>query len=401
MFSFLRRNRQTESQAQQPEEQRALDWSLAEIFGIAPTAAGVSVSPQAAMRVPAVRAAVLAISEAAGQLPLHVYRRASHGARERYDEHPAHILLNRQACPWMGGGRLREQLVRDALLHGNGFAYIHRANGSPRELLRLSPQAVQIEVDDRSGEPFFRITETTGSTRIFGSRDILHLAAPSTSDGITGVSPIEQGREAIALAIALEAYASRLFANGGRPGGILSFPGKLGADAAKKVKAAWQAAFSGSGSGGTALLDEGANYVPLAFKSTDAQFLELRQFAIDEIARIFRVPPVLLMNYLRQTWANAETGGQQFLTYSLAPWLLRIESEVNLKLLQDEDGTFAEHLTDSLLRADFAARASAYAQYRSMGVMTSNEVRAGLNLPPRPDGDSLANPYTSSGGTSE
>ena len=124
--------------------------------------------------------------------------------------------------------------------------------------------------------------------------------------------------------------------------------------------------------------------------------MEIWALAIVEVARILRVPPVLLMDYSRQTWANAETGGQQFLTYSLSPWLSRWESEVTLKLIAPEDRTeiYVEHLTDALLKSDFASRATAYSAYRAAGVLTANEVRAGLNLPPLPDGNVLQNPYT-------
>lgn len=180
---------------------------------------------------------------------------------------------------------------------------------------------------------------------------------------------------------------------------ILSFPQRLGAEVAKRIKASWQAATGGSNSGGTAVLEEGGSFTPLAFSSVDSQFVELWALSITEVARVLRVPPVLLMDYSRQTWANAETGGQQFLTYSLAPWLSRWEAETTLKLIapDDRDTVFVEHLTDALLRADFATRATAYGQYRSMGAMTKNEVRAGLNLPPLPGGDTLKNPYTTTG----
>lgn len=375
-----------------------LDFS---IFGVVPSLSGASVTPATAMRVPAVAAGVRAISEAVSILPLHSFRRVADGSRERENDHPAYRLLNGDACPWMRGPQLRELLTADAICYGNGYAQIVRdRTGTPRELHRLHPQAVAVEIDTVTGEPRYRVTISNGN-RFIPFADILHLRAPSpvVTDAVTGRSPIMEARDAIGLLMVLNGYANRLFANGGRPGGILKFPNKLTAEVAKRIRESWKAATAGGNTGGTAVLEEGGEFMPLAFKSVDAQFLEIWQLSLNEVARVLRVPPVLLMDYSRQTWANAETGGQQFLTYSLAPWLSRWEAETTLKLIapDDRDAVFVEHLTDALLRADFATRATAYGQYRSMGAMTGNEVRAGLNLAPLPGGDVLQNPYTTTG----
>jgi HK97 family phage portal protein len=371
------------------------------IFGAVPSASGVVVSPSTALAVPAVAAGIRAISEALEILPLHLYRRADDGSRERDTDHVAFKLLNGPANPWTLGPQLRMLLTADAIAHGNGYAQIVRdGSDQPRELHRLLPTAVAIEIDTVTGEPSYRV-RTGSQTRILPSKDILHLRAPSplSTDSVTGRSPLADAKDAIGLLIVLQRHANQLFKNGGRPSGILSFPQKLGSEVAKRIKASWQAATSGGNAGGTAVLEEGGSFTPLSFNSVDSQFLEIWALSITEIARVLRVPPVLLMDYSRQTWANAETGGQQFLTYSLSPWLARWEAEVTLKLLDPADGTnvFVEHLTDALLKSDFASRATAYAAYRAAGVLTANEVRAGLNLPKLPDGDKLQNPFTSTG----
>jgi HK97 family phage portal protein len=372
---------------------------LLDIFGAIPASAGVVVTAQTALRVPAVKAGVAAISEATGILPLHAYRRADDGSREKDTDAPAFRLLNADANPWTRGPQLRELLTADALAHGNGYALIVRdGERKPRELHRVNPQSVAVDVDSLTSEPRYKISGTDGRQRIVPFTDMLHIRAPSplSMDSVSGKSPLIEAKDAIGLLIALQQHAAQLFKNGGRPSGILSFPQRLGAEVAKRIKLSWTAATTGGNAGATAVLEEGGSFTPLAFSSVDAQFAELWQFGITEVARVLRVPPVLLMDYSRQTWANAETGGQQFLTYSLAPWLSRWEAETTLKLIapEDRDTLFVEHLTDALLRADFATRATAYGQYRAMGAMTGNEVRAGLNLPPRPDGNSLANPNT-------
>jgi HK97 family phage portal protein len=371
------------------------------IFGATASLSGVNISPATAMAVPAVAAGVKAIAEAAGILPLHIYQRQEDGSRERLPEHPAYKLLNAAANPWTGGGSFRELLTADAVAYGNGYAQIVRdRNDKPVELHRLHPPSVAIEIDSITGEPRYKVT-AGGRTRVLAFSEVLHLRAPATlsTDSVCGKSPLMEAKDAVGLLIVLNRYANQLFSNGGRPSGVLSFKRALGAEVAKRMKASWQAATSGGNAAGTAILEEEGSFTPLAFSSVDSQFMEIWNLCISEIARILRVPPVLLMDYSRQTWANAETGGLQFLTYTLAPWLSRWETEISLKLIDDADRekVFAEHLTDALLRSDFATRATAYGQYRSMGAMTANEVRQGLNLPKITGGDVLQNPYTTTG----
>jgi HK97 family phage portal protein len=243
----------------------------------------------------------------------------------------------------------------------------------------------------------FSITEGKGTSRPIAPGDLIHLKTPS-HNGLWGDSPIVQARKAIATAIVMERHALNLFANGARPSGILSFPNKLGADTATRIKAAWQAAHGGSAnSGGTAVLEEGGSWEALSLNSVDAQFLELRKFTINEIARVFRVPPHLLYEMGEAKWANVSQAADDFVRFSLLTWLRRWERQY-LKLLTPEERSqyVIEFLVDDFLRADTTARATAYGALRSAGVMTANECRARENLPPLPGGDILENPNTSS-----
>ena len=394
------RTHKTETTIAEPaDEQRSLaspeDWLL-ELFGASPVTSGVSVSASNATRCTAVRAAVAALSEPCGHLPLGVYRHGANGAHEPATGHSIEPLLSGTVNPWTTAQQLREQLVRDCLLHGNAFAQIVRDGpGLPRELHRLHPSTVSAEIDTITGEPRYRATVNNG-TRLLPFADIIHIRAALSLDGVTGVSPVYEAREAIGLAITLEQHAARLFANGGRPSGVLSFARALTAEANAKAKAAWQAM---TRSGGTAVLDAEAKYTPLTLTSTDSQFLELRQFAVAEIARAFRVPPIFLQEFGRATWANSAEMGRLFLQYSLDPWLTRIEGEFALKLLTEEDRAdyFLEYDTDDITAADTSARATAYAQFRSAGIYTANELRRLENLPPMAGGDVLENPYTTTG----
>ncbi len=352
------------------------------------------------MQCTAVRCAVQAISEAIGQLPVHVYSRAADGSKERAPEHPAYRLIHDAANDWTSASDFREQLQRDALLHGNGVAFINRVGGKPVELLRLDPSSISIDQDTATGEPIY--SQNTGKSRQrFARQDIFHLKAPGF-DGVKGVAPIYQAREAIGLALILERHGASFFGAGGKPDGLLTTDSKLGADAAARMGVAWKATFGGGRSGGTPVLEEGLKYQPVTFNSTDSQYLENRIFQIQEIARAFRVPPIFLMELGRSTWGNGETMGRQFVDYCLRPWALRWESEIRLKLIHgtDHESHFAEFLFDDFLKADAVARMDAYSRAISARILNPNEVRSMENRAPYKGGDAFANPNTSSAATS-
>ena len=368
---------------------------LFDLFGASPAASGVSVTPQNAMKCAAVRCAVLAISEAIGQLPVHVYKRDADGTKERDTAHPAFKLLHDQANDWTAASDMREQLARDALLFGNGYGFINFVDGKPYEITRLDPASVTVELDLNTGEPIYKLTQGRGGQRTIARQNLIHIRAPGIN-GTTGESPVLQAREAIGLSLVMEGHAARLFGNGARPSGILAAKESMSAEALMRAKAIFEATHGNGKSGGTALIPADVQWSPVVLSSVDAQFMELRKFAIAEISRAFRVPPVLLMDYERQTWANAEEGGRQFVTYSLMPWIKRFEGEFRLKLFRPEEREthFAEFLTDDLLRADYATRMDGYSKAISARILNPNEVRAAENRAPYEGGDAYQNPNT-------
>ncbi len=374
------------------DEQKALaltDPDTLALFGVLPSTTGVSIGPMSAMRVPAVACAVGLISETIGALPFKLYERDSKAA---LTNHPAYRLAHDRANPWTSAAKLREQLTTDALLHGAGHAQVIRlGDGTPYELHRLEPGRVQRD-QEPDGEPFYLVTTPDGQT-LLRHKDVLRVEA------FGGVSPITLGREAIALAQAFESHIGGLFANGGRPSGLIKAPKVLDIEAKKRLAESWFKTHSGSRSGGTAVLDEGMDYLPLSTTLADAQFAENRLEQIREIARVFRVPPTMLFELTRGTWSNTEEMARQFLQVTLKPWLVEWADAYAQCLLseQEDRDAYFEAVTDDLLTTDTAARATAYGQYRGMGVLTANEVRAGLNLPPKDGGNILENPYTSTG----
>lgn len=387
MLRLLRRRPKTDHENRSLVNPAA--W-LQAIFGVLPSIAGPAVTATSAMKCAAVRCAVLAISETLAQLPVHVYRRTAGDARERAQDHPIYQLLHGAVNTFTPTFDFIQAMVQDALTRdAGGIAYVNRtSSGRVVELLRFQPGAVTVELDQEDGGPVYR---HNGSTREILPRDrVLHIASPGC------VSPVTDGREAIGLAMVMEAAASRLWKNGGRPSGVLSFDDKLGAEVAARIKASWQAAHGGENSGGTAVLEQGGKYVAVSMNSTDAQFHEMRGFAISEVARVFRIPTIMLQDYQRATWANSEEQGRQFLTYCLMPWIKRIEGQFAIKLFTPEERSeyYAAFLIDDLTRADIAKRAEAYNKLIASRVLNPNEVRAMENRGPYPGGDVFENPNT-------
>lgn len=362
-----------------------------ELFGSVPTIAGPSINATTALRVPAVFSSVALISGAAGSLPAKVFRRALGGKRTHLD-HPAYRLVHDEANEWTSAGQLRTQLTVDALLHGNGFAIVDRTSeGTPFSLRRLAPGSVQCRHED-DGEPFYLVQVKGKNQQRLSFRDVLHLPAP------LGLSPITAGKEAIGIASVLERHAAQLFASGARPAGVISNESPAGGESGSKAIAGiikqWRA-WQSQSNGNPLILDSGWKYSQEAMTSVDAQFIESRKFQLQEIARLFRVPPSMLFDLDKSSYAKSEQAWQDFKTNTLEHWLDAWTWAYERVLLTPEertDGLYIEFVIDSLLSADATTRATTYGQYRAMGAMTANEVRSGLNLPAMEGGDELNNP---------
>jgi len=348
-------------------------------------ASGINVTPRNATEVPAVSCAVGIISEKSGDLPAKLYHRETRVAAK---DHPAYRLIHDEASPFVSASQLRIDLTYDALLWGNGYAFVVRSSDDrPLSLQRLEPWTVQNRTYD-DGTPFYVVTTVDGPAQ-YEYTDILHLQP------FDKIAPIYTGRKAIALAMAFERHLESLLANGGRPSGIITAKRMLEADAKKKIAESWFSTHGGKNAGGTAILDEEMGYQQLAMTLTDAQFAENRLEQIREISRAFRIPPTMLFELTRGTWSNTEEMSRQFYTLTLKPWLTAWTWAYSRVLLTpaERDEFYIEFITDDLLTTDFMKRATALGQYRSMGALTGNEVRAMLNMPPHPDGDSLSNPH--------
>lgn len=368
------------------------DPGIDDIFGVRPTITGMNMSGERALDVPAVLQAVRLISETIGSLPCKLYQETEAG-KEAAKDHPAYRIVHRRAHEWTGAGELRTALTADALIYGNGFAHVIRYphDGRPYALERLEPGAVSILKNAITGAPVYRVQEAGGTTD-YPHTEILHI--PS----FLGRSPIARGREAIGLAAILERDAAQFFGSGRRPAAVVSNDKPQGGEAGSKtldnIRASYRKWQSGSSLDPLAL-DAGWKLDQPAIASTDAQFIENRNFQLAEIARIFGVPPHLLFQLDRATWSNAEQMGASFLQLCLRPWLDRWQEAYTTVLLSEDeqDSHYFEFVTADLERADAAGRAEIYAKLIAARVYTPNEVRAKENLPPLPGGNDLANPY--------
>lgn len=352
------------------------------------TAAGITVSPDRAMRCAPAYAATRVICETIGSLPLHLYRRRPDGGKDRADDHSLYRLLRDRPNPWTSAAEFVMLLQKDAITHGGGYAYANRSGDRIVELLRLPARVTKAETDPKTMEPTYRVTLQDGTTKSYPWKDVLHVPA------LDGLAPVKQAADAIGIYLAMDEHAGRLFGGGARPSGVLKTKNKMKEDALARLKVSWQQNHGGSAnSGGTAILEDGVEFQALTFNSVDLQFQEMRSFQLLEIARALRVPPTLLMEFGRATWGNSAEMSQSFLTYGIMPWLKLWQGAIARLLNSEEQAQyFAEFLVDDLVKADIAARYDAYAKAVTNGILNPNEVRSMENRAPYDGGDQFRLP---------
>lgn len=356
------------------------------LFGLLPTQTGVQISAQTALSITAVGSAIKVISEAAACLDVAVKVVAQDGSEREVVGHPVTGLLRGQANDWTSGFELIRDLMIDALSDDRGgVVWANKIGGRVVELIRYRSGVVQIDLDQDTGQPFFKIKNQAVS-----GLDMIHLRAP------LGRSPLSLAREAIGVAYVLQRHAANLFSKGARPSGALSIPKDLGEKALIALKAAWAATHEADGdSGKTAFLYDGVSFVPFTFTSTDAQFLENRKFQILEIARAFRVPPSMLFDLDRATWGNTEQLGKEFLTYCLEPWLKALEGALGRVLFTAAEiagGHVIRFDRDDMTRADLQTRSTTINSLISAKVINRNEGRSWIGLGPVAGGEVFENP---------
>ena len=356
-------------------------------FFLGNSTAGKRVNQKSAMQMTAVYSCVRILSEAVASLPIHVYKYNSKGGKEKALDHPLYFLLHDEPNPEMTSFVFRETLMTHLLLWGNAYAQIIRnGKGEIVALYPLMPDRMSVDRDEY-GRLYYKYTVSTddahtlkGSTVRLEPRDVLHVPGLGF-DGLVGYSPIAMAKNAIGLAIAAEEYGSKFYANGAAPSGVLEHPGTLKDPA--KVRDSWSETFGGSAnSHKIAVLEEGMKYTPISINPNEAQFLETRKFQINEIARIFRVPPHMVGDLEKSSFSNIEQQSLEFVKYTLDPWVSRWEQSMIRSLLTKEEKStyFIKFNVDGLLRGDYQSRMNGYAIGRQNGWMSANDIRELENL---------------------
>ena len=353
----------------------------------APTADNILSNLAVATRCIALRSELLA------SVPLFLFRRTPDGGRERADDNPLNGTLHDIANGGQSAFEFRELLIRCLDLFGNAFARIDRnARGQVTALWPLLPGDVQV---DRlaNGRLRYRIYSGTRTEALL-QEEVLHIRAASR-DGVMGLSPIAVARGSLALALAHQETAASLSQNSLRPSGLLVYPQTLSATQRQQIKDGAASAYAGSQQAGKMMLiDAGAKYEALSFSPEDAQFLETRKLANEDIARIFGLPPTCVGLVDKATYSNTEQESRALVQNALGPLAGRIEAAMARCLLTDvgRRTLYIEHDLNGLLRGDVKARFDAYRLAREIGVYSANDIRRKENEPPIPDGDTYHMP---------
>ena len=356
-------------------------------FFMGGSTSGKNVNERSAMQMTAVYSCVRILSEAVASLPLHVYRYNDDGGKEKAIDHPLYFLLHDEPNPEMTSFVFRETLMTHLLLWGNAYAQIIRnGKGEVVALYPLMPNRMTVDRDEH-GQLYYTYNTSRddaptmkGSMVKLESTDVLHIPGLGF-DGLVGYSPIAMAKNAIGMSIACEEYGAKFFANGAAPSGVLEHPGTIKDPA--RLRESWTSTFGGSSNAHkVAVLEEGMKYTPISISPEQAQFLETRKFQINEIARIFRVPPHMVGDLEKSSFSNIEQQSLEFVKYTLDPWVSRWEQSMIRSLIPSAEKSkyFIKFNVDGLLRGDYQSRMNGYAIGRQNGWMSANDIRELENL---------------------
>ena len=362
------------------------------------TSSGENVDEFKAMQTTAVYACVRILAEAVASLPIHIYERTSNG-REKKFEHPLYFLLHDEPNPEMSSFVFRETLMTHLLIWGNAYIQIIRdKSGQVISLYPLLPDKMSVHRDE-NGKLYYKYQRQTEENPNFKDKgsvilkqeDVFHIPGLGF-DGLIGYSPIALAKNAIGMTLATENYGASFFKNGANPGGVLEHPGIL--KDPKRVRDSWNAVYNGvTNAHKVAVLEEGMKYTQIGIPPEEAQFLQTRKFQINEIARLYRIPPHMIGDLEKSSFSNIEQQSLEFVKYTLDPWVVRLEQAFKRSLFLPEEKKkyFVKFNVDGLLRGDYQSRMSGYAIARQNGWLSTNDIREleDLNLLTDEEGGNL------------
>ena len=378
-------------QARDKPVDKAADAGYSFLFGR--TTSGKPVNERTAMQTTAVYACVRILAEAVASLPLHVYEYQDDGGKKLVHDHPLYYLLHDEPNPEMTSFVFRETLMSHLLIWGNAYAQIIRDGaGRVLGLYPLLPDKMDVQRDEK-GNIYYVYSRNSDENPMFKeygnirlkAEDVLHIPGLGF-DGLIGYSPIAMAKNAVGMTLACEEYGASFFANGANPGGVLEHPGVL--KDPSKVRESWNSVYRGvNNAHKIAVLEEGMKYQQIGIPPEEAQFLETRKFQINEIARLYRIPPHMVGDLDKSSFSNIEQQSLEFVKYTLDPWVIRWEQSLQRSLLlPGEKGKYFIKLNvDGLLRGDYQSRMNGYAVGRQNGWFSANDIREMENMNPIPD----------------
>lgn len=378
-------------QARDKPVDKVADAGYSFLFGR--TTSGKPVNERTAMQTTAVYACVRILAEAVASLPLHVYEYQDDGGKKLVHDHPLYYLLHDEPNPEMTSFVFRETLMSHLLIWGNAYAQIIRDGaGRVLGLYPLLPDKMDVQRDDR-GNIYYVYSRNSDENPMFKeygdirlkAEDVLHIPGLGF-DGLIGYFPIAMAKNAVGMTLACEEYGASFFANGANPGGVLEHPGVL--KDPSKVRESWNSVYRGvNNAHKIAVLEEGMKYQQIGIPPEEAQFLETRKFQINEIARLYRIPPHMVGDLDKSSFSNIEQQSLEFVKYTLDPWVIRWEQSLQRSLLlPGEKGKYFIKLNvDGLLRGDYQSRMNGYAVGRQNGWFSANDIRDMENMNPIPD----------------
>ena len=357
------------------------------VFGTSDS--GEVVNERSSMQIATVYACVRLLAESVAGLPLHLYQYADDAEqnKKKAKDHPLYKILYRQPNNEMSSFTFRETMMTHLLLWGNAYAQIIRDGRN--NILGLYPlQPDQMEVDrDKQGRIIYiyhaytdDVPDLKNRDYIFRADEIFHIPGLGFN-GLIGFSPIAMMKNALGSEIAVEKYGSAFFKNGAQPSGVLEHPSVL--KNPERIRQNWSDVYGGpQNAHKVAVLEEGMTYKAISLPPEDSQFLSTRQFGVNEICRIFRVPPHMVQDLSHATFSNIEHQSIDYVVYTLTPWLNRFEQAIakDLLLPSEQDTLFPRFNVDGLLRGDYASRSSGYATGISNGYLSPNDVRRLENM---------------------
>ena len=360
-------------QARDKPVDKAADAGYSFLFGR--TTSGKPVNERTAMQTTAVYACVRILAEAVASLPLHVYEYQDDGGKKLVHDHPLYYLLHDEPNPEMTSFVFRETLMSHLLIWGNAYAQIIRDGaGRVLGLYPLLPDKMEVQRDDKGNiyYVYSRNSDENPTFKEYGNiklkaEDVLHIPGLGF-DGLIGYSTIAMAKNAVGMTLACEEYGASFFANGANPGGVLEHPGVL--KDPSKVRESWNSVYRGvNNAHKIAVLEEGMKYQQIGIPPEEAQFLETRKFQINEIARLYRIPPHMVGDLDKSSFSNIEQQSLEFVKYTLDPWVIRWEQSLQRSLLlPGEKGKYFIKLNvDGLLRGDYQSRMNGYAVGRQNG----------------------------------